>query len=157
MELCGNYKENVKLMDETLGVKKSFDVIKKVLFVADVELTFYYLDGFVGPSMNKLLMFLAGLQKIELPKGLDPAACASYFASHYLPFVETGTSGQACELTRAALSGEAVLLCECFGGFGIVIDCRSYPARTVGEPENDRVMIGSRDGFVETLRRNDHA
>lgn len=31
------------------------------------------------------------------------------------------------------------------------IDCRTYPARGVGEPEKDKVMRGSRDGFVETL------
>ncbi|MBQ7172955.1 MAG: spore germination protein [Clostridia bacterium] len=151
MELCGNYKENIKRMDASLGVGESFDLIKKILFVANTELTFYYLDGFVGPSMNKLLMFLAGLQKIEIPSGLYPESAIAYFAAHYLPFVETAPSGDPASLTRAALSGQAILFGECFGPYGIVIDCRSYPARSVGEPENDRVMIGSRDGFVETL------
>ena len=33
----------------------------------------------------------------------------------------------------------------------MTIDCRTYPARSVGEPEKDKVMRGSRDGFVETL------
>ncbi len=31
------------------------------------------------------------------------------------------------------------------------IDCRTYPARGVSEPEKDKVLRGSRDGFVETL------
>jgi stage V sporulation protein AF len=33
----------------------------------------------------------------------------------------------------------------------IAIDGRTYPARSVGEPWKDRVMRGSRDGFVETI------
>ena len=30
-------------------------------------------------------------------------------------------------------------------------DCRTYPARGVAEPDKDKVLRGSRDGFVETL------
>ena len=33
----------------------------------------------------------------------------------------------------------------------ITIDCRTYPARSVAEPDKDKVLRGSRDGFVETL------
>ncbi|MBR5267328.1 MAG: spore germination protein, partial [Lachnospiraceae bacterium] len=33
----------------------------------------------------------------------------------------------------------------------ILIDCRTYPARDVSEPDKDKVLRGSRDGFVETL------
>ena len=49
------------------------------------------------------------------------------------------------------LSGTALILGETFGAYGIIVDSRTYPTRSVGEPENDRVMVGSRDGFVETL------
>ena len=38
-----------------------------------------------------------------------------------------------------------------FGEWAVIIDSRSYPARDPSEPENDRVMRGARDGFVETL------
>lgn len=43
--------------------------------------------------------------------------------------------------------------CLFIDGFEVcmTIDCRTYPARSVGEPEKDKVMRGSRDGFVETL------
>ena len=33
----------------------------------------------------------------------------------------------------------------------VIIDVRTYPARSVDEPENDKVLRGSHDGFVETL------
>ena len=33
----------------------------------------------------------------------------------------------------------------------LLIDSRTYPARSVGEPEKDKVLRGSKDGFVETI------
>ena len=37
------------------------------------------------------------------------------------------------------------------GDEAVIIDSRTYPARETAEPEGDRVMMGARDGFVETL------
>ena len=34
------------------------------------------------------------------------------------------------------------------------MDIKSYPLRSVEEPENDRVLRGPRDGFGEALIRN---
>lgn len=33
----------------------------------------------------------------------------------------------------------------------LCMDCRSYPARGVDEPDKDKSLRGSRDGFVETI------
>ena len=33
----------------------------------------------------------------------------------------------------------------------VAIDCRTYPARSVEEPDKDKSLRGSRDGFVETI------
>ena len=33
----------------------------------------------------------------------------------------------------------------------LLIDARTYPARSVSEPEKDKVLRGSKDGFVETV------
>ena len=35
-----------------------------------------------------------------------------------------------------------------------MIDCRTYPVRSVEEPDKDKSLRGSRDGFVETLVYN---
>ena len=49
------------------------------------------------------------------------------------------------------LSGGVAALGETFGAHAVLIDARTYPVRSVAEPESDRVMRGARDGFVETL------
>ena len=33
----------------------------------------------------------------------------------------------------------------------VLLDVRTYPVRSMQEPEDERVLRGSRDGFVETL------
>ncbi|MEG2001321.1 MAG: spore germination protein, partial [Evtepia sp.] len=48
------------------------------------------------------------------------------------------------------LSGTLCLLIEGFAT-AFLIDARTYPARGITEPEDSRVLRGSRDGFVETL------
>ena len=36
----------------------------------------------------------------------------------------------------------------------LVIDLRDYPSRSVEEPDKDKVLRGSRDGFVEAIMPN---
>ena len=48
------------------------------------------------------------------------------------------------------LSGTLALLVEGYRE-AILVDARTYPARGVEEPEDDKVLRGSHDGFVETL------
>jgi len=54
-------------------------------------------------------------------------------------------------MVQMVLSGASLMIATTFGAQAIIIDSRTYPARETAEPEGDRVMIGARDGFVETL------
>ena len=53
-------------------------------------------------------------------------------------------------MVNSLLSGMSCLLIDGYREC-MIIDCRSYPARGVSEPDKDKVLRGSRDGFVETL------
>lgn len=54
------------------------------------------------------------------------------------------------EIIRDVLSGITCLFIEGYS-FCFAIDCRTYPSRNVDEPEKDKSLRGSRDGFVETI------
>lgn len=152
LELCNDYHENLRRVDAALRVEENFDLIKKELVFGGHSFAMYYLDGFVnGGSMNKLMMYLLGLTKLSIPKDGARGEAARVFCERHLPYVETDVSGEGDLLLQMVLSGTTLLLGEPFGDCGIIIDSRTYPARSVGEPETDRVMLGSRDGFVETL------
>lgn len=152
LKLCEDYRENVRRVDAELSVEENFDLIKKVMHLGRHEVTFYYIDGFVdSSSMNKLMIYLLSLKEICPPEVSQGLAATTYFAEHHMPQVEAEVSQKPSTMIQMLLSGTALLLGEVFGDSAIVIDSRTYPARSVGEPENDRVMMGSRDGFVETM------
>ncbi|MEG0691764.1 MAG: spore germination protein, partial [Oscillospiraceae bacterium] len=54
------------------------------------------------------------------------------------------------KIITAVLSGTTALIIEGYSQ-AVMIDARTYPARSVSEPDDDKVLRGSRDGFVETL------
>ncbi len=152
LTLCDDYRENVRRVDRMLRVNENFDMIKKVLYLGKDEITLYYLDGFVdGGSMNKLMVYFLSLKGLTGDAVLHGEAAAAYFVEHHLPHVESEVCRESEWMLQMVLSGTTLLLGECFGASGVIIDSRTYPARSVGEPENDRVMMGARDGFVETL------
>ena len=54
------------------------------------------------------------------------------------------------QVIRNVLSGPACLFIDGYKEC-IALDCRTYPARGVDEPDKDKSLRGSRDGFVETI------
>lgn len=142
--LCECYAANVKRIDSALRVKDSFDIIKKKLVFAGHESVLYYIDGFVKAEvMQKLMMHFVSLK--ELPQSVEQ------FVHENVPAVEVDVTDSADQIVTMVLSGCSALLCDVFGGHAVIIDSRTYPARQTSEPENDKVMRGSRDGFVETM------
>ena len=67
-----------------------------------------------------------------------------------LPYVEVDTATEWDEIIKNIFCGVFALLIEGYQEC-ILIDSRTYPARGVEEPEKDKVLRGSKDGFVETI------
>ena len=108
----------------------------------------YYIDGFIkAESLQKLITHLLSVK--EFGNGEEDAA--KTFSEESIPAVEVDVSDSIDQLVLAVMSGCTAFLCEGFGKNALIIDLRTYPARSTEEPENDKVMRGSRDGFVETL------
>lgn len=146
--LTSDFESNVKRMDEILRCDENFDLIKRTLTINNTQCVMYYVDGFIkAESMQKMMMHLFTVKDF----GDGSADRAKTFADTSLPAVEVDVQSSLDALTVAVLSGCTAFLCEGFGSNALVIDLRTYPARETSEPENDRVMRGSRDGFVETM------
>lgn len=77
-------------------------------------------------------------------------ADATAFARECIPYVEVDIIGDFDQVLRNILSGVTCLFIEGYEAC-IAIDCRTYPARSVEEPDKDKSLRGSRDGFVETI------
>ena len=75
---------------------------------------------------------------------------ATEFSRSFVSYVEIDTFSEYDKVIKNLLSGAACLFVEGYDAC-IIIDSRTYPARNVGEPEQDKSLRGSRDGFVETI------
>ena len=66
------------------------------------------------------------------------------------PLCGSGYPGDFDDVLRNVLSGVTCLFIEGYEAC-IAIDAGTYPARSVEEPDKDKSLRGSRDGFVETI------
>ena len=145
--LTENYHENMQMLDALLHTEESFDLIKRELILCGRNAAMYFVDGFVKDEvMEKIMEYLMGLDEIDQSKVKDLTA----FCNTFIPYVEVNVTEKADELAAAVLSGSLLYLLEGYAG-AIVIDVRTYPVRNVEEPENDKVLRGPREGFVETI------
>ena len=139
-------KENVKIMNDLLQVDKSFDVIRLDLNYADREMALYLIDGFAKDDILHLLMKY--MSKIEEPQ-LD-GDTLQLLLKRFIPYIEIDTIDDLEKAAETVLAGPSILLVDGVEKV-IQIDARTYPARTPQEPDLERVVRGSRDGFVETI------
>jgi len=149
--LTADYRENLAEIDRILRPDENFDIIKKKMLIADAELTMYYIDGFVkGETLQKLLTYVVSVKEFGDGRPGD----AQSFADKHITSAEVDVTDSIDQIVLMVMSGCTALFCDKFDANAIIIDLRTYPARTTDEPENDKVMRGSRDGFVETLISN---
>lgn len=142
-----NVKDNAGLLRQLLRVSASFDIVLRDITVAERAAAIVFVDGFVkDETMSKMLQFFVNLQ----PEKVKSLQSAEEFAAHFVPYTEVALSDQPDEVVTAVLSGQLALLVDGYDKV-ILIDLRTYPVRGVSEPESDRVLRGSHDGFVETL------
>ena len=147
MKLTKQLSENMKQMEERLPIGKSFDLIKRDLYIGGKTAAMYFVDGFVKDGVvSKMITFLLSVT----PEQLQNIETAKDFAAHFIPYVEVATERDMNKIIIQYLSGPAVLMIDGYEE-AILIDARTYPARSTEEPEKEKVLRGSRDGFVETL------
>ena len=137
--------ENVNYMNRMLPVQDSFDIIQRDMYIGGRVASFYFIDGFTKDEV--MLKIMDSIVKV---KEEDMPADAVEFSRMCIPYVEVDIIGDYYQVFRNVLSG---VTCMFIDGYDtcIAIDCRTYPARSVEEPDKDKSLRGSRDGFVETI------
>lgn len=147
MILTKNLSENQALLDEILPVGKSTDLLVRNFDFGGHTGRVYYLDGFLNDVvMERLVGHLLSLT----PKQVEKATDMQDFVDRFITYTEVDIYTKTDDVITQLLSGKSIFLVDGFSG-AIALDLREYPARSVAEPEKERVLRGSRDGFVETV------
>lgn len=137
--------KNVDYMNQMLPVEDSFDIVQRDIQIGGKDATFYFIDGFTkDESMLKIMDSFFNIKEGDMPKD------AATFATTCIPYVEVDVIGDFDQIFRNLLSGVTCLFIDGYQAC-LAIDCRTYPARSVDEPDKDKSLRGSRDGFVETI------
>jgi len=147
MKVSQNIENTRKYIHDTLPMGKSFDLIEREFIMGGKKTYMYFIDGFAKDGvLSKMIAFLLGIT----PEKMKNINNASEFAANFIPYVETDVMNDMDQIMQMYLSGATVLIIDGFSD-AVVIDARTYPARGVEEPEKEKVLRGSRDGFVETV------
>lgn len=144
-KLTTSLYDNLLIMNKELKVDKNFDIIYRVIEIGGRKGCFYFVDGFAKDDVMQKLM-----QVFQEIKAEDMVDSAQEFSKKFIAYGEVETLWDKDELIKSILSGVPCLIIEGFSEV-ISIDFRTYPARSVEEPEKDKVLRGSKDGFVETV------
>ena len=145
-----NFKDFVTRFDKLLRVNDSFDINKRELTLYNKAACLYFIDGCVRSDLlERLVEFFMENRTSAIPDNCSPTD----FINANIPYIEVKQTADMQILVDSVLKGETVLLVEDLDA-GININARMFPSREVDEPENERVIRGARDGFVESILKN---
>ncbi len=145
--MTGSYKDVIRELTRTLATEENFDVIRRDLIIGERPAALFFMDAFIkDETFEKIFEFL---YKIT-PKEIKSIKTMEEFSLIKMPYVEVGTAKTVDEIVTAVLSGQTALIVEGVDD-ALLVDIRTYPTRSIDEPDKDRSLRGSRDGFVETM------
>ncbi len=140
-----DFEQNKAMVDDVMKVDKSFDLVCRQFVVGGRRACLYYVEGFCNSEVLERI-----LRSLDDVKAEEMSPTAQAFIHNHILYSSVTLIDVMDKCMQMLLAGIPMLLVEGFEQM-VAIDCRRYPARGVEEPEKDKVMRGSRDGFVETL------
>ncbi|WP_010498981.1 spore germination protein [Paenibacillus elgii] len=182
-EISEDFDRLKRQLEEKVGLNKSFDVIFREMVFGGQKTGIFYYNGFIKDYvLTEILERLSYADQVQretehrkpveehrrpyrnwrTDRAEEPSErqeeggrrkIIGLFEEALIPHVQVK---RACKLKEAidnvAMGGTAFF----FEGEreAVLVDAKSFPARTTEEPELERVVRGSRDGFVETLLTN---
>jgi stage V sporulation protein AF len=148
MEFSTSISDNMNYLNNKLDVDANFDIVHRTFYVGNKLACLYCIEGFTKNDVWQKLM-----EDFSSLTPEDMLIDVQEFSKKHFPYTQVSLVKDEFTMVKNLLSG---LSCLFIDGFDkcMVVDSRSYPARSVSEPEKDKVLRGSRDGFVETLTFN---
>lgn len=141
------FNKNVALLDDYLRVSENFDIVAREINIASRPAKLYFVDGFAKDEiLEKVMEFMIKLTDEQVN------ACVSTrdFANRFVPYIEVDVHSEVETFATFIYAGAIGLIVDGFSD-GILIDARTYPLRSIDEPDNDKVLRGSHEGFVEAV------
>lgn len=147
MNISSDFKANIHSIQSILKLNESFDIIERIINIGGKTTYMYYIDGFTKDDLLQRIM--SNFFKISKEE-MDLLTTSKDFIQHQIPYVEVSEETNLNNLIALVLSGQVAMIMDGYSS-AIMLDSRTYPARSPEEPEKEKVLRGARDGFVETI------
>lgn len=135
------YIDKCNKLDQLLGIGQVFDISKRLFKISNKNACLYFMP-FLVDSKEIIDLFLGFYLTDD-----------SYTISNRIAHQNLTLSKDFDKITLSVLEGLAVIIIEDEEEV-FLIDLRSYPTRGISEPETEKVVRGSRDGFTENMAYN---
>ncbi|TVY11555.1 spore germination protein [Paenibacillus cremeus] len=167
-----------RALEEKVGLNKSFDVVFREMVFGGQKTGIFYYNGFAKDfvlteilerlsyagnegeqqqeqtSRNRYRANYTNEEEKQEGEGKDQhSSLITLFDEALIPHIQVKTTSKLKEaVDNVAMGGTAFF----FEGQeeAILVDAKTFPVRSTEEPDLERVVRGSRDGFVETLLTN---
>lgn len=146
LKIYPRLQENEWYMKDRIGLGESFDLGVRKIEILNINVHIYYLNGLC--DTNYIMRLLLGLMNLNDKEKMTPKI---------YDLIENRLVHQSVERVKTldevvdqVLSGLVAIFVE-GEDEALIIDTRSYPGRQPEEPDTEKVVRGSRDGFVENI------
>ncbi|MFB7301541.1 spore germination protein [Heyndrickxia sporothermodurans] len=141
-----NIEELEKIFEKRIGLGVSFDLGVRHIKVLKKNIQIYYINGLIDT-----IFIIHILRELVDLNGSDRLSSKIY------DIIQNRIVNQSVEVVKTidemadqVLSGLIAIVVE-GEGEAIIVDVRSYPGRQPMEPDTEKVVRGSRDGYVENI------
>ncbi|GAA3405342.1 spore germination protein [Paenibacillus hodogayensis] len=148
-EIPRSIGEIERALKEKVGLGVSFDLVFREMEFGMKKTAFFFVNGFAKDTV--LTDIIARLSLLDREQ-LAPNALAALM-NRYVSHIQVVPEKEFDKAVQFALMGSTVLFID-HESAALVIDAKTFPVRSIEEPDLERVVRGSRDGFVETLMTN---
>lgn len=144
-----NFFKNEDIFDRYFRTDLNYDVVGTRFKAGGRQAKLYFIDGFIdGDTSERAMNFMMQAGKTD-----SDFKSAEEFAQSLISYMEIELSDDVEKIAKVVYSGAMLVIVDGFAT-GFLVKTRSYPKRNVGEPDNDKVLSGAHDGFVESLLVN---
>lgn len=149
MEIPRRLAQTEQHLRTQVGLGVSFDVIFRPFFIAGRRAALFYFNGFAKDLvLTPIIDRLTQVQRTELYPDVIERLLTGLIPSIQIERAETME-----RVIQGVMSGMSAIFVD-KEPVAFLLDTRLYPARMPDEPSNEKVVRGSRDGFIETMLVN---
>ena len=148
--MFGRDMEDLKvILKEEIGYGQNFDIVLREMTFGTKNTAFLFVNGFAKDEVLTDILKQLSCYRTNAETALD---CEG-FKRYLIPHVQVEQSTRIKDVIAKVLAGTTAMFVEGEQS-ALLIDAKRLPSRGIEEPSLERVVRGSRDGFVETLMVN---